>query len=131
MATSTTIYPGFLPRQGLGEPSPQPCDFSTGRPMRNGSTFQTRYIITGHCVFRGGFFEAQTLPQPKFASIVCGTTTTPTTKPKTVQYQQVFFGTGDPANSPNVSSEIYFDVTNPAQPVVWYWANQTWTKFIG
>jgi hypothetical protein len=63
--------PGFLPRMGLGEPSAIPCDCSTNRPMRNCFTAQVRTIITGHCVFLGGFFESQTQPMPAFAKICC------------------------------------------------------------
>ena len=62
--------PAFLPRQGLGEPSPSPFDPSTNRPMRNGFTFQFRLVVVGHLVFLGAFFEAQTTPMRKFAPIV-------------------------------------------------------------
>lgn len=61
--------PGFAPRQGLGEPSPAACDPSGNRPLRNGFTFQTRTTIVGHCTIVGEFYEAQTVPQPKFAPI--------------------------------------------------------------
>lgn len=69
---STISQPGFRPRMGLGEPSPQPNDPTSNRPMRNGFTFQTRNIIQGHCVILGAFYEAQTQPMPKFAPIACG-----------------------------------------------------------
>ena len=62
--------PAFLPRVGLGQPSGIDLDFSTNRPMRNGFTFQTRHVVKGHCVFLGEFYEAQTVPMPKFAPMV-------------------------------------------------------------
>ena len=70
--TTNQSQPGFIPRAGLGEPSPTPCDTSTNRPMRDGFTFQTRIQVLGHAVFLGAFFEANTKAMPKFAKVICG-----------------------------------------------------------
>ena len=173
-ANVTAGNPDFLPRQGLGAPSPAPCDSGTNRPLRNGFTFQTRNNITGHCVFIGAFYEAQTLPMPEFARIICPTPTPMTPAPPTLicgnygggppnftpsiscmtaidtsngaQWnwyggawhlvvvsgaQQVFFGTGNPVVVPTATSAFYIDVATPSQPRIFYWANGTWTLFIG
>lgn len=61
----------FRPRMGLGTPSSAPCDNSTGRPMRNGYSYQLKFTITGKCRFLLGRFEAIIIPQPKFAPQVC------------------------------------------------------------
>lgn len=70
--------PGFYPRMGYGEPDNGPIDNFSGRPLRQGFTFQTRRIITGHCVFIGEFLEVNRIPQQKFApmmtSPICQTT---------------------------------------------------------
>ena len=67
--------PAFVPRQGLGEPSAIPVDYSTDRPMRNFFTLQTRLVFVGHAEFLGAYFEAKSLPMPKFAPLI----TTPLT----------------------------------------------------
>ena len=45
----------------------------------------------------------------------------------------VFSGTGSPVGvvTPAASTAIYFDDTIPYQPNIWYWANSTWTEFLG
>jgi hypothetical protein len=128
-----TPQPGFTPRQGLGEPSAIPVDVVNNRPMRNGFTFQTRFAITGHCVFLGAFFESQTLPMPTFAKIVCSppVPSTPPTPPSGIVYQQLFSGIGPPTITPKASTAIYSDVTNPAQPAFYLWNGGVWTEFIG
>jgi hypothetical protein len=94
---SPISQPGFQPRMGLGEPSPRPFDQSTNRPMRNGFTFQTRNIITGHCVFLGAFYEAQTQPMPKFAPIECGALClNPNFIPNALMGQLVPYTSGNP-----------------------------------
>lgn len=66
------------------------------------------------------------------SSITCGAASETCKKTRTpFSYQQVYVGIGAPTISPQASSAVYFDMTNPSQPGVWYWANQTWTKFIG
>lgn len=66
-ANSQSVY---QPRMGLGEPSGKPYDPSTSRPFRQAFTFQFRLSVTGHLVFNGAFFEAQTVPMRKFAPVV-------------------------------------------------------------
>ena len=66
------------------------------------------------------------------SSITCGAASETCKKTRTpFSYQQVYVGIGAPTISPQASSAVYFDMTNPSQPGVWYWANQTWRKFIG
>jgi hypothetical protein len=41
-------------------------------------------------------------------------------------------GTGSPVGTtPSSATAIYFDTTNPAAPVMWLWANSTWTQILG
>ena len=63
--------PQFRPRIGLGEPSPDPCDESTGRPVREAYNFQWRLVITGHCRLLGARFMACAVPEPVFAPQSC------------------------------------------------------------
>lgn len=69
--TTGTGQPQFRPRMGLGCPPLAPCDTSTGRPMRNGFTFQVRHIFQGHCSFMGGYYETTATPMGKFAPMGC------------------------------------------------------------
>ena len=120
--------PGFLPRQGLGEPSPSPCDATTNRPLRNGFTFQIRTIIAGHCVFLWGFYEAQTLPMPKFAPIACPLPTPTVTTTPSVQCGN--YGGNTPNFIPSVSCMIVLDTFYTTQASVWAWASGKWTLMI-
>ena len=61
----------FRPRMGLGEPSSKPCDVNTKRALREGYTFQVKFIIQGHCRFLGFRAKSITLPQPAFAAPNC------------------------------------------------------------
>lgn len=70
-ATSDSSRPGYLPREGMGDP-PAGCDASTNRPTNQGYTFQVRTIIKGHCVVIGEHFGANTMPQSIFAPMQCG-----------------------------------------------------------
>lgn len=67
--TNTGGSPGFRPRIGLGQPSPTPCDVGNNRPLRQGFTYQFKFIITGDCVFLGGRFKAVSVAQSEFAKI--------------------------------------------------------------
>ncbi len=85
-ATSSSSRPGFLPRMGFNTPPGMDavtrasnCDASTGRPLRNGFTFQVRTIIRGHCVLQGEFFEATVENQSEYAFAKCGTLCSPIT----------------------------------------------------
>jgi len=63
--------PQFRPRMGIGTPSPDPCDPSTNRPLREGFTFQVKVSIVGQCEVVGMRFEAVTKPMPTFAPMSC------------------------------------------------------------
>jgi hypothetical protein len=75
---SSTSKAQYRPRMGFGEPSYKPCDPSTKRALREGYTFQFKFIIQGHCRFLGARFKAITLPIPTFAAPVCSPPTTDT-----------------------------------------------------
>lgn len=62
-----TKKPGFRPRMGLGQPSPNDVDVDNDRPLRNFYNMQFRLVVTGHCQFLGGKFGAVTVPQPMYA----------------------------------------------------------------
>lgn len=66
-----TLKPQFRTRMGLGKPSASDCDADTGFPMREGSTFQFKFVIQGHCRFLGAKFTAVSLPDIYFAKPVC------------------------------------------------------------
>ena len=65
------LKPQYRPRMGLGKPSADDCDNNTGFPLREGSTFQFKFVITGHCRFLGAKFMATSLPDVLFAKPVC------------------------------------------------------------
>jgi hypothetical protein len=67
---SSESRPGYRPRLGFGSTNGNQCDQGSGRPLNNGFTFQVRTVIQGHCVVMGEFFEAEMIPQPKFAPIM-------------------------------------------------------------
>ncbi len=69
--TASDTSPGFRPNMGLGEPDPKPCDPTNDRPLREGYTFHVKFVITGHCRFKGGKFGAWTVPQPEWAKPIC------------------------------------------------------------
>lgn len=69
--TGTSTKPAFRPTMGLGEPSSTPCDPYNNRILREGYTFQTKIIITGHCTFKGARFKAVTVPDIPFARPHC------------------------------------------------------------
>ena len=66
----TTVRPGFRPRMGLGQPSPDPCD-SAGRPLREGYIHNFRLIANGHFRFLGAKFLAVEIPEQAFATPQC------------------------------------------------------------
>ena len=70
-ANDVNLKPQFRTRMGLGKPSASACDADTGFPMREGSTFQFKFVITGHCRFLGAKFMAVSLPDIYFAKPVC------------------------------------------------------------
>lgn len=63
--------PQYFPRLGLGEPSSQLCDPILKQPLRDGYTFQFKFVITGHCRFVRGRFAAVTIPDNKFQPPIC------------------------------------------------------------
>jgi hypothetical protein len=63
--------PQYFPRLGLGEPSSQLCDPILNTPLRDGFSFQFKFVITGHCRFLRARFAAVTLPITKFATPKC------------------------------------------------------------
>lgn len=63
--------PQYFPRLGLGEPNSDYCDSILNYPLRDGLTFQFRWMITGHCKFLGARFSAVTIPGPKFQPATC------------------------------------------------------------
>lgn len=65
------LQPGFYPRMGFGEPSPDDCDSFTNRPLREGYTFQIKLVITGHCRVLGVNLRAIGQPQTVVAPQVC------------------------------------------------------------
>ena len=73
--TPTTAVPNAQPtyrtRMGLGEPDPSLCESVNNRPFRDAYTFQFKFIITGHCRFRGAKFTAFRASQSQFAKPVC------------------------------------------------------------
>lgn len=69
-ATKTEGMAGYR-IMGLPEPSPLPCDETNNRPLREGQTFQVKFIITGQCVFKSARFGADTVPQPHWLPPVC------------------------------------------------------------
>ena len=68
-AWSVPASPPYQPRMGLGEP-PTDADPATNRPWREGYSFQVRFIIQGHAIFKGARFRAFKLPEPKFAPLI-------------------------------------------------------------
>lgn len=60
---------GYRMRIGLGEPDPEPVEIGNNRPLRLGYFFQVRFVITGHCKFRGMRASAVTIPTQVFAPI--------------------------------------------------------------
>ena len=70
--TATVQYkPQFRPNMGLGEPSPDPCDESNNRPLREGYSFQFKVEVVGHCRIVGARFKAVTVGEPKYSEPVC------------------------------------------------------------
>ena len=63
--------PQYFPRLGLGEPDSTLCDPILNYPLRDGLTFQFKFVITGHCKFLGARFSAVTIPGPKFLPATC------------------------------------------------------------
>lgn len=76
---STSLRPGFRPRLGLGEPSPTPCDPVNNRPLREGYTYQFKFIMTGKARFLGARFKAVRTDEPEFAPPQCVNTLCPST----------------------------------------------------
>lgn len=64
------LKPGFFPRMGLGQPSPEDCDSFTNRPLREGYTFQVKVEVTGHCRGLAINLRTSTQPEPKMAPLV-------------------------------------------------------------
>jgi hypothetical protein len=69
--TTEGSQPQYRPRMGLGEPSPNDCDTSIDRPMREAYNFQIKIQIIGHCRFMGARFSTIEVPQPRFAQPKC------------------------------------------------------------
>lgn len=61
--------PGFRPALGLGEPSWKQMDDTNNRPLREGTTFQFKFRITGHCRVVGHRFKGVTIPAVDFAPV--------------------------------------------------------------
>jgi hypothetical protein len=61
----------FRPRMGLGEPSPIYCDTTNDRPLREGYTFQVKWVIRGYCELVAIQVKAVTMPQSQFAKVTC------------------------------------------------------------
>ncbi len=58
----------FYPRMGLGTPDPNVFDTTLNRPLREGYTFQIRFVMN-NCRLLSARFRALGLPQPEFAPI--------------------------------------------------------------
>jgi hypothetical protein len=63
--------PQYFPRLGLGEPNSRDCNPILNTTLRDGHTFQMKWIVTGHCRFLRARFAAVTLPIPKFEPPIC------------------------------------------------------------
>lgn len=66
-ATSVTFAPGdndpgFRPRIAFGEPSSADVDPTNNRPLCNASSFQFKFVVTGHCRIVNARFKATVLP---------------------------------------------------------------------
>jgi len=61
----------FRPRMGLGEPSPIYCDTTNDRPLREGYTFQVKWVIRGYCELVAIQVKAVTMPQSQFSKVTC------------------------------------------------------------
>lgn len=60
---------GYRYAIGFGEPSETVFDEINNLPLRHGSTFQFRFIITGHCRIVLHRFKANTVPELDFAAV--------------------------------------------------------------
>ena len=78
ICSDTEGEPQYFPRLGLGEPDSTLCDPILNYPLRDGTTFQFKWQITGHCKFLRAKFSAVTLPTPKFEPASCDVFTTVT-----------------------------------------------------
>lgn len=58
--------PGFRPTMGLGEPDAKVFDETNNRPMREGTTFQIKVQVTGHCRLLSARLLGCTIPAPDF-----------------------------------------------------------------
>lgn len=70
---SDNYMPQHRSAMGIGEPSPRACDVINDRPAREGYYFHVRLEITGHCKLTGMPLGAITIPEEKFAPIICST----------------------------------------------------------
>lgn len=71
VCADTAGVPQYFPRLGLGEPSSSACDPILNTPLRDGFTFQFKFVITGHCRFLRARFAAMTLPILRFPRPNC------------------------------------------------------------
>lgn len=71
ICADTEGKPQYFPRLGLGEPSSAPCDPTLKTPLRDGYTYQLKFLIVGHLTFLRARFAAVTIPTPKFQRPIC------------------------------------------------------------
>ena len=68
---SENYRPQHRSRMGLGEPGLTICDSVNNKPARDGYYFHVRLEITGHCYLAGLPLAAITIPEQKYAPLVC------------------------------------------------------------
>lgn len=76
LCATANSKPLYFPRLGLPEPTVVGCNDQLGTPLREGYTFQARFIISGSCRLLRARFSAVTQPIPKFAVPICDVTET-------------------------------------------------------
>jgi hypothetical protein len=69
--TINNFKPQYRNRMGMGEPNPRACDEVTNRPFREGTSFQIRMVITGHCRIRKQRYMAIPVAEDTFAKVEC------------------------------------------------------------
>lgn len=65
------VKPQYRNRMGFGEPSGRTCDETTNSPVREGTSFQIKFIVTGSCRVRKQRYIAVPVPEDMFAKIEC------------------------------------------------------------
>lgn len=71
LADDGTSKPQFRPQMGFGQPSIDPCDATTNRPLREGWGFQIKVVVEGHCRILGIRVKAKSQAEPAFAPQSC------------------------------------------------------------